>query len=76
MIFQALNINAIKDNGLIEFTAGAPTTAAKSLLKTNSDFLGDEYSNMMGCIFKLSGVNINLLTSQESNVVINNMAEP
>jgi hypothetical protein len=64
----------INDDGEIEF-AIQDNKNGKGLQST-IDNKHKQYNNIHGAIYKLQGVNINLLTPEESNIVIDSMANP
>jgi hypothetical protein len=72
-IFNLFNIECIHDNGDIEFNVKSPNKGGLKSVNDNHSFNKD---NMHGVLFKLSGVNVGLLTNDESNRVIDAMANP
>lgn len=75
IIFSMIGIESIADDGLITFQQKMGSDKSTSLKQTGGN-LGEEYSNMMGVVFKMNGVNVSLLTNMESNIVVETMANP
>jgi hypothetical protein len=74
-IYALLNIEQINNDG--EIVYGIKTgTEKNSALKSVSENVNNKLKHIHARLFKLTGVNVHLLTPDESNRVIDNMAIP
>jgi hypothetical protein len=77
-IYKLLNIERISENGEIEFLDKPVPAYANSTseLKTAGGVDAIPNKSVRAAVYKLAGVNVELLTNEEANVIIESMSEP